>query len=149
VSLVLGMLTHVAWDAFTHGDGVVVQHVAWLREPLIGAVPAGRVLQHLSTAAGLAVLTVWAARAWAVWRRDGGRLRLDRRRLAVAGALLVLGILGAVVGSAGVRGAGWEASLSAAAKDGGTVVVAAGMLAAATWWVARLVPSARHRVRQR
>ncbi|WP_448629441.1 DUF4184 family protein [Cellulomonas soli] len=148
-SLVLGVLTHVAWDAFTHGDGLVVQHVAWLREPLVGSVPAARVLQHVSTAAGLVVLAVWGLRAATAWRRSGGRLALDRGRIVVAVGLVAAGAMGAVVGAAGSGDTGIEARLSAAAKDGGTVFLAAVVLAAALWWIVRLASPRRAPVRPR
>jgi hypothetical protein len=136
-SLALGVLTHVAWDAFTHGDGVVVQHVAWLREPLVGSVPAARVIQHLSTAVGLLVLAGWAARTVTAWWRGGGRPSLDRRRVVVALVLVSAGAAGAVLGGADAAGAGLEAVLSAAAKDGGTALVLAGLVIAALWWSVR------------
>jgi hypothetical protein len=148
-SLALGVLTHVAWDAFTHGDGAVVQHVAWLREPLIGSTPAARVLQHLSTVAGLLVLASWAVRAVAAWRRAGGRLPLDRFRVAAVLVLFAAAAAGAVLGGTGSAGAGLEAALSAAAKGGGAVLAAAGLVAAAAWWSSRartvVAPAARRR----
>ncbi|MFF1529141.1 DUF4184 family protein [Cellulomonas sp. NPDC058312] len=137
LSLVLGVLTHVVWDAFTHGDGVIVQHVAWFREPLVGDVPAGRVLQHLSTAAGLLVLVVWAARAVRAWHRGGGRLALDRSRVAVVVALVVAGATGAVLGGSGSAGSGLEATLSGAAKVGLAAFAAAVLVAASLWWSTR------------
>ncbi|MGW6130864.1 DUF4184 family protein [Cellulomonas sp. NPDC055163] len=138
VSVALGVLTHVAWDAVTHGDGVVVQHIAWLREPLVGDVPAARVLQHASTAVGLLVLAVWAVRSAVAWRARGGRLVLGRWRTAVLALLGVAGIAGAVVGLVGAAGSGAEGTLSAVAKTGGTAFAAAGLAAAALWWLGRL-----------
>lgn len=137
VSLMLGVLTHVLWDSFTHGDGAVVQHVSWLREPLVGDVPAGRVLQHLSTAAGLLVLAVWAARSVRAWRSGGGRLRLDRARIAVVTALVVTGAAGAVLGGTGKAGSGLEGVLSGSAKAGLAACAAAVLVAAALWWLLR------------
>jgi len=146
-SAALGVLTHVVWDAFTHGDGLAVQHVAWLRAPLVGDVPAARVLQHASTALGLAVLGVRAVRGVRAWRAGGGRVALDGRRVAVVAAVATVGVVGAVAGTGGVTGP--EALLSAAAKSGGTACAAAGLLAAVLWWLARpaaaraAVPTAR------
>lgn len=138
VSTVLGVLTHVAWDAFTHGDGMVVQHVAWLREPLVGDVPAARVLQHASTVVGLLALAVWAVRTAVAWRARGGRLVLGRWRAVVLTVLGAAGVAGAVVGLVGAAGSGAEGALSAAAKTGGTTLAAAGLAAAALWWLGRL-----------
>lgn len=137
VSLLLGVLTHVVWDAFTHGDGVIVRNVSWFREPLVGDVPAGRVLQHLSTVVGLLVLAVWAARAVTAWHRGGGRLRLDRARIAVVTALVVTGVIGAVLGGTAEAGSGPEGVLSGAAKAGLAASAAAVLVAAALWWLLR------------
>ncbi|MBW0252872.1 DUF4184 family protein [Cellulomonas sp. PS-H5] len=138
VSLVLGVLTHVVWDAFTHGDGALVQRVAWLREPLVSGVTAARVLQHLSTAAGLLVLALWAGRRLLAWRRAGGRPALGRLQVVGVGAVVAAGIGGVVVGVLGATGSGVEAVLSAAAKDGGTALVLAVLVAAAAWWLGRV-----------
>lgn len=138
VSLVLGVATHVAWDSFTHGEGAVVQHVAWLREPVVGGVSGGRLLQHLSTALGLAVLAWWAGRRLAARHAAGWRVVVDRRRVLVAVGLLVAAVAGAVAGVLRADGAGPEALLSGAAKVGGTALAGAGLLAAGLWWVVRL-----------
>lgn len=63
----IGALTHIAWDAFTHSYGPAVQAMPWLQSE-VGAV-AGRplqlynLLQHLSTLFGVTVLFV-AYRRW-------------------------------------------------------------------------------------
>ncbi|WP_431836811.1 DUF4184 family protein [Cellulomonas sp. Y8] len=138
VSLVLGVLTHVVWDAVTHGDGALVQRVAWLREPLVSGVPAARVLQHLSTAAGLLVLALWAGRRLLAWRRAGGRPVLGRLQVVGVGAVVTAGTAGAVVGALGATGSGAEAVLSAAAKDGGTAFFLVGLVVSAAWWLGRV-----------
>ncbi|WP_282944147.1 DUF4184 family protein [Cellulomonas endometrii] len=138
VSLTLGVLTHVAWDAFTHGDGAVVQKMAWLREPLVGDVTAARVLQHVSTAVGLLALAVWGARRVGAWHAGGGRLVLDRARLLTVLVLGGAGVAGAVVGAAGSAGAGLEVALSSAAKDGGTACAVVALAGAGVWWLRRL-----------
>lgn len=149
VSLAVGVATHVAWDAVTHGDGAAVQHIAWLREPLLGDMPAARVLQHASTVLGLVALGVWAGRRVAAWRAAGGRLPVDRVRAAVVAALVVAGLAGALVGAAGSAGAGAEAALSSAATRGGAAFVVAGLVAAAAWWALRLRPVAEPRADER
>lgn len=148
LSLVLGVLTHVAWDAFTHGDGAVVQRVAWLREPLMGTMPAARVLQHLSTAIGLLVLAVCAVRAVAAWRRSGGRPSMDRSRVAAALVLVSAGAAAAVVGGAAAADDGLEAVMSLAAKDGGAAFALAGLVAAVIWWLSRARGRTDHGARQ-
>ena len=53
VSLLAGMATHLAWDAFTHSDGV-----GFVRGRIFGE-PLHRILQHASTALGSAFLAWW------------------------------------------------------------------------------------------
>jgi hypothetical protein len=55
---VLGSVTHLAWDAFTHPGRWGVAHVAWLRADL-GPLPAFRWTQYASGVIGLAVV-LWA-----------------------------------------------------------------------------------------
>lgn len=66
VSLAVGALTHVAWDAFTHSHGWVVRHLFLLSWPLVetaqGTVRLYRVLQHVSTLVGAILLGCWYAR---------------------------------------------------------------------------------------
>jgi Domain of unknown function (DUF4184) len=55
---VLGSVTHLAWDAFTHPGRWGVAHVAWLRTDL-GGLPAFKWAQYASGLIGLAVV-LWA-----------------------------------------------------------------------------------------
>lgn len=119
-----------------------MQHVAWLREPLLGDMPAARVLQHASTVLGLVALGVWAGRRVAAWRAAGGRLHVDRARAAVVAVLVVAGLAGALVGAAGSADAGAEVALSSAATRGGAALAVAGLAAAGVWWALRLRPVA-------
>jgi len=72
ISLVLGALTHVIWDFFTHQSGIP-QHIAWMDTPLINIdgydIMPYRVLQHLSSILGLALLFYWLAR-WYKRKKD-------------------------------------------------------------------------------
>ena len=61
-SLVLGSISHLAWDAFTHDKGLVVRNVPDLRLPLeeFGSHrPVYNLLQHGSSLLGLALLAFW------------------------------------------------------------------------------------------
>jgi len=61
-SLLLGSISHLAWDAFTHDRGLVVRNVPDLRAPLeeFGTHrPLYNVLQHGSSLLGLALLGLW------------------------------------------------------------------------------------------
>lgn len=100
-SLLLGAVTHVVWDAFTHAGRWGVLLVPGLNEPLFDAV--GRqfrvfnLLQHLSTVVGLAALALAYRRCLQQQpkvpdpARDGQRVRL-----------LLAGIVGATVIGAGL-----------------------------------------------
>jgi uncharacterized protein DUF4184 len=65
-AVVIGAVTHLTWDAFTHRYTPVTEAMPWLRVVVfkIGYVPIRlyKVLQHLSSIFGLAVLIVWAWR---------------------------------------------------------------------------------------
>ena len=61
-SLLVGAISHLAWDAFTHDRGLVVRNVPDMRVPLeeFGTHrPLYNVLQHGSTLLGLAFLIFW------------------------------------------------------------------------------------------
>jgi hypothetical protein len=62
LSILLGAWSHLLWDSFTHGNGWMVRHYAVLHAQFtIGsyATTVNRVLQYLSSVAGLAILAVW------------------------------------------------------------------------------------------
>ena len=62
-SLLLGALSHLGWDAFTHEDGLAVRAIGFLRTPVlsVGAfqIVLYKVLQHGSTVLGILFLTWW------------------------------------------------------------------------------------------
>lgn len=57
--LLLGLLTHLVWDSFTHSTGWFVQHVPVLSLAPVAGMPIYRVIQHVSTLAGLTILVLW------------------------------------------------------------------------------------------
>lgn len=84
VGLLAGSVTHVAWDAFTHHDGVVVIRAVALREPLLGARPGYSVLQDASGVVGLVIVAVWGMGALrrAVPLHDDGAVLSRHERTA-------------------------------------------------------------------
>jgi hypothetical protein len=63
LSLGLGAFTHIAWDAFTHGNTFVVNRVEMLRM-VVGSIGGYelyvyKILQHLSSLLGLLAMTLW------------------------------------------------------------------------------------------
>ncbi|GAA3599144.1 DUF4184 family protein [Agrococcus terreus] len=140
LSCAVGIATHLAWDAVTHGDGWVVQAVPVLQAPTgIGDLSWARLLQHASTALGL-VAIAW----WLHARRSRLPLRAhpdEARRAAVAVvALVVVAAVGAGLGALPVAADGGgrlELLLSSAAKGAGLAVLIAAVTAVAAWWAAR------------
>ncbi|WP_018685110.1 DUF4184 family protein [Actinokineospora enzanensis] len=62
VSVLLGGVTHIVWDSFTHHYGWGVEHFPSLREWLWVGMPRYNFLQYLSSVVGVVVLAWWAAR---------------------------------------------------------------------------------------
>jgi hypothetical protein len=71
VAVMLGAATHIVWDSFTHRGTAVVDAIPALRAEVFryGRWPIRWfvVLQHVSSAIGLALLAIWA------WRLPPGR----------------------------------------------------------------------------
>ena len=100
LSILVGAWSHLLWDSFTHGNGWMVRHLAWLRMPLAIAgnyTTVNQVLQYLSSVAGLAVLVLW------YWRlpaspplpragRSGSPPAAPVLALCVAAAILIGGV---------------------------------------------------------
>ncbi|TCJ86874.1 uncharacterized protein DUF4184 [Cocleimonas flava] len=65
LSLVVGALTHIIWDFFTHETGLP-QFIHWMDVPLTAIdgydIMPYRVLQHFSSLFGLALLVFWGMR---------------------------------------------------------------------------------------
>lgn len=61
LSLLVGSITHVILDSFTHSFGWTVQHFAFLRVSIDGA-PFFRILQNLGTVVGVGLLIYWFVR---------------------------------------------------------------------------------------
>jgi hypothetical protein len=138
LSLALGVLTHVAWDSFTHSDGWFVENVAALRADAVGSLTWARLLQHLSTALGLVVLVafVWRHRGeWLVSSDWGRRARFIR----VAAVLVASAVVGAVALALVLHDAdaGVAHVLSSSAIGAGLGAAAAAAGLSLLWWVIR------------
>ncbi len=59
VSFVLGVLSHIVWDLFTHEGRWGVQAIPGLEE-MWGPLPGFKWLQHGSSLIGLAIIGIWA-----------------------------------------------------------------------------------------
>lgn len=118
ISVYLGAVTHVAWDAFSHPEGIVVRGWPALRVPLMrigGMRVAGyKLVQYFSSLAGLVVMARGAERAL----RSEPRVRPPKRfRLPRALRRAIVGALGLVTGAmalrAGLRAARGSSGLAA------------------------------------
>jgi hypothetical protein len=108
ISILVGSVTHIVWDSFTHSESWLAQHWVFLAAnvhvPLFGFRPWAGVFQYISSALGLLVILLWFAR----WYRDTPPVhwQTDQRvssrdRIAVACAFLIATLMGLVRGAAG------------------------------------------------
>jgi hypothetical protein len=69
-SILLGILTHLLWDSFTHPTTWLYHHWPFLsymvRLPIVGLVPNYKLFQHGSTIVGTAILLIWSVRWYQV-----------------------------------------------------------------------------------
>lgn len=61
VSLLVGSVTHLGWDSFTHEWGWMVEHVSSLGVSL-GGTPLYAILQTLGTVLGISLMAYWLIR---------------------------------------------------------------------------------------
>ncbi len=131
VGCVLGSVTHVVWDGFTHEHGFVV--LAWpaLRDATVGGYPLPFLLQDVSSVLGLLALLVVGV-VW--WRRTDARevepLRPVERVVPVVavGVVVVLALavgVRALLGGAGVGGTVTALAFRVPALVGAALVVGA------------------------
>ncbi|HWD80251.1 MAG TPA: DUF4184 family protein, partial [Kribbella sp.] len=90
VSAVVGSLTHVLWDSFTHGDGYFVREFSWLAD-------VNRILQYVSTVGGCLILGVWLYRWYR--RTPASVVQGDDVPAVVRYLVLIALVLFAVVGA--------------------------------------------------
>jgi hypothetical protein len=108
-SMLVGIGTHLIWDSFTHGSAWTTQHFDVLSRPVdlphIGIVPLYKLLQHVSTVLGLAVLLAWLV-AWyqvgEVTAKAAPRVEdrtqdvWPRRKIIALAAITTFAVLGAI-----------------------------------------------------
>ena len=89
VAIVIGAATHVVWDSFTHRWTPVADALPVLQTPLfkIGDqdIRVYKLLQHLSTVVGMAILLAWA---WRIRHATPHSTRVSPSTIATAGAPL-------------------------------------------------------------
>lgn len=121
LAVLLGAITHIAWDAFTHYNTPMTRLLPFLEAPLMTGngyvIRVYKVLQHGSTVVGFGVLAVVG---WHWYRRtpppdDTGREGLAAWQKVIWMAYLIVpSVLGAI--RSGLHRAPWEVSLVALQK---------------------------------
>jgi uncharacterized protein DUF4184 len=95
LSLLLGALTHIIWDSFTHAHGWTVQHFSLLREPIMQTsrdpILVYSFLQRASTVVGGALIIHW----YVQWLKEepAKRVRLPLQRERHLGVFMVVAAL--------------------------------------------------------
>ena len=140
ISLLAGIGTHLAWDAFTHRG-----HFEFVEAVLFPGVPVYRGLQHASTLLGTAFLAGWL---WTKLRAVPARAVIPQApralRVAAVAAMLILPVAALLFAVDTVEGIDWRTWLRAAA----VIAVSTLGLVALTFCVAwRLSPRLRARPR--
>ncbi|AMN49104.1 DUF4184 family protein [Psychrobacter sp. P2G3] len=74
LGLIVGAATHLIWDGITHADGFIAQRIDWLQYPLyfypFKGTSIARILQYLSSMAGLVILAWFATSRLQIWKRS-------------------------------------------------------------------------------
>ena len=134
-SILVGSLSHLAWDAFTHEGGLVVRHVGVLAGTVPGTgLPVYGLLQHASTVGGAVFLAFWAHRALG-WDRPAVPAALLLASVAVGWATVAGAFVNGYVH--GVAGGDTPVQILAAAAVGAMAAGTAAVLAASAallWW---------------
>lgn len=140
LAVVLGALTHLVWDSFTHAGRWGVEMVPWLHTEHLG-LPGYAWAQFASGLLGLAVLVIWCLRRLADTAPDDDRLRSTSGDRRVAWALVTAGALvGAVLGVLHHDGS-LEVGLYRGATAGGEGLALGAVLACVLWWVREARPA--------
>ncbi|HEY0847126.1 MAG TPA: DUF4184 family protein [Noviherbaspirillum sp.] len=108
VSVFIGALTHVGWDAFTHAHTGVVATFDFLRMTIgtIGSyrLPLYKLLQHASSLAGLLALALWAHK-WFVGARPVQPATEEDGLSQAVRVAVIAAILGSGIAAGIARGA--------------------------------------------
>jgi preprotein translocase subunit SecG len=102
VSILVGTMTHIFWDAFTHPESWIVQHCEFLRYevdvPLFGRRSWSAVLQYISSAAGLLIILLWFIRWY--WNTPPNLVETKQRTFLRDRIVVACAFVGAVIGGA-------------------------------------------------
>jgi len=141
LAALVGILSHLAWDSFTHQDSPVVLAVPLLHAQL-GPLQVSSWLQHASTVGGLVAIALWV-RAWMrrTARVPAAPLSTPTVRAAVwvgvAAAFVFVGLAITAIGVAVGISPFDPGRIFVSVTIAGGVVGLLGVLVCATWWAAR------------
>jgi hypothetical protein len=135
-SILLGIVTHLLWDSFTHPTTWLYHHWPFLshlvRLPIVGLVPYYKLFQHGSTIIGIVFLLIWFVRWCEVTEprhQDLRPLLPVRQKLSLIVLISLVAILGAVARSFFVLGVPTD-SLTSRRFVGQAIV----SVIALVWW---------------
>ncbi|NUT94258.1 MAG: DUF4184 family protein [Saccharothrix sp.] len=97
LSLVAGAATHIAWDTFTHTDGVVVRHWDLLRVSIVGPHRLYNVIGYVSSLGGLVVLAAVALRWYRRTPPQAHRWPALHHRTPVLFGIVAAAVVGSVI----------------------------------------------------
>ena len=132
--MVLGALTHVVWDSFTHAGRWGVELVPWLQTEHAGR-PGYAWAQYASGVVGLLVLLVWGLHRLATTPPDDAASSSSSAQRWVSWLVVAVGALLGVLVALSRSGGTGEATLYLMVTFGGTGLVAGVVLACAVWWL--------------
>jgi hypothetical protein len=135
-SILVGIMTHLVWDSFTHPYTWLYRHWAVLSQPvqvpIIGLIPLCRALQHGSTIAGVGIFSIWLVRRYrATEPCNAGSINAMpmAQKIAFAVVVATIAAAGAFMRAVGIVGIPHDHSL--VRQFVGVLLVAA---IALVWW---------------
>jgi hypothetical protein len=102
-SALVGIMTHILWDSFTHPNTWPYRHWLFLRLavhlPIGGSIPGYEILQHASTIIGTSILAIW----FVLWyRTTEPRIQPavspipHQQRLVIIAVMLIVALIGSL-----------------------------------------------------
>jgi hypothetical protein len=111
ISILLGILTHLLWDSFTHPHSWPYRKWQILGQPVhvpfLGLIPCYKVLQHGSTIFGIAVLAIWLILRYRTSEESVAEINgapSTMRKIAFWAVITVVAFAGAVIRAIAVVG---------------------------------------------
>lgn len=93
ISVAIGLFSHYAWDSLTDAGGWAMTYIPSLDQVQVGGLSADRILQHASSALGMAVIAFWCVKRYRSQQVTVERMPVSRswkvKRLALVVGLVV------------------------------------------------------------